>query len=55
MEGVCFIDSNEEAMAFAVLTLKGNVVVYKVKNTYETTMIDACSIDWQTSISDVIK
>ena len=57
MEGVCFIDANDEAMAFAVLTIKGNVCVYRVKNTGDSgiSMIDACYLDWQASIADVLR
>ena len=31
IDGVCFIDTNEESMTFAVLTLKGILSLYKVK------------------------
>lgn len=58
MEGICFIDSNEDALAFAVLTIKGNLSVYKVKNPNDQSslsLIDACSLSWQTSIADVLR
>jgi|LauGreDrversion4_2_1035121.scaffolds.fasta_scaffold802015_1 hypothetical protein len=52
MEGVCFIDINEDSLAFAILTLKGMLAIYRVKNTGESgvTMIDSCYLDWSTSI-----
>lgn len=57
MEAVCFIDINEDFLSFAVLTLKGLLSVYRVKNTGESglTMIDSCYLDWSTSFQDVIK
>ncbi len=57
MEGVCFIDINEDSLAFAILTLKGMLAIYRVKNTGESgvTMIDSCYLDWSTSIQDVIR
>jgi TUP1-like enhancer of split len=45
-------------MSFAVLTLKGNVAVYKVRNAGETTgvsLIDACTLEWQASFTDVLR
>lgn len=45
MEGICFIDTNEDSMSFVVVTLKGQVCVYRVKN-LETQQIDSCYLDW---------
>lgn len=57
MEGVCFIDVNEEAMAFAVLTLKGNLQLYRVKNLGDqgVSFLDSCSLDWQASMADILR
>jgi hypothetical protein len=54
MEGVCFIDSNEESMSFVVVSLKGNICVYKVK-CLDAMAVDSCYLDWQVSISDILK
>lgn len=44
-------------MSFTVMTLKGNVVVYKVKSGGEfgSSMLDACTHSWQASILDVLR
>ena len=54
MEGACFIESNDDAMSFVVLTLKGHLCVYRVKNGLGDqgmllgmqSMADACTIEW---------
>ncbi len=62
MEGACFIETNDEAMCFAVLTLKGHLYMYRVKNTGEQGLIgmqamaDACILEWQvSSLVDILK
>lgn len=53
VEGGCFLDCNEEAMAFAVLTLKGAVSLYRVKS--EVSLIDGCTLEWQTTVLDLVR
>ena len=60
IDGVCFIDSNEENMTFAVLTLKGVLSLYKVKIVAEFASsfqqsLDACALNYQCSIFDILK
>ena len=38
IEGVCFLDSNEEASSLAIVTLKGQITFYRVKNPDYPTM-----------------
>jgi len=38
----------------AGLSIKGNVIVYKIKDP-ENVTIDSCMLEWQASIADVIK
>lgn len=40
-------------MAFAVLTLKGAVSLYRVKS--EVSQIDGCTLEWQTSVLDLVR
>jgi hypothetical protein len=54
MEGVCFLESNEEAMSFATLNLKGILNVYKVKNP-DYAGIDTCTLAWTTSVLDILR
>ena len=49
-------------MCFAVLTLKGNLFMYRVKNTADQGLIgmqaiaDACVLEWQVnSLVDILK
>ena len=60
IEGICFIDTNEEAMTFAVLTIKGNLSLYKVKilADFATSFhlsLDTCSMEYTCSIADILK
>lgn len=62
MEGACFIETNDEAMCFTVLTLKGQLYLYRVKNTVDQgligmqSMADACVLEWQVgSLADILK
>ncbi len=62
MEGACFIETNDEAMCFAVLTLKGHLYMFKVKNSVDQSligmqaMLDACVLEWQVnSLVDILK
>ena len=53
-EGVCFLESNEEAMSFATLNLKGVLNVYKIKNP-DYSEIDTCTLAWTTSVTDLLR
>ncbi len=62
MEGACFIETNDDAMCFAVLTLKGSLFMYRVKNTGDQGLIgmqamaDACVLEWNVnSLVDILK
>jgi hypothetical protein len=59
IEGICFIDANDEALAFAVLTIKGNISVFRLKNVGERASgapsLDSCILDYQTSVLDFLK
>lgn len=55
VEGGCFLDCSDEAQAFAVLTLKGAVSLYRVKVTSEVSLIDGCTLEWQTSVLDLVR
>jgi len=60
IEGVCFIDTNEEAMTFAVLTLKGMLSIFKVKiladfSTSFQLSLDTCSLEYTCSLVDILK
>jgi hypothetical protein len=60
LEGVCFIDINEEKMTFAVLTLKGVLSLYKVKiladfATSFQLSLDTCSLEYNCSLGDILK
>jgi hypothetical protein len=61
IEGVCFLDVSEECMSFAVLTLKGHLHVYRVKNLGDAlfksaSLIDACEREWTTpGLAEVLR
>jgi len=50
-------------MCFVVLTLKGQIFVYRIKNGLGDqgmllgmqSMADACTIEWQTNLSDILR
>ena len=48
------IDINEELLSFLVITLKGTIAVYKVKNT-ESQSIDSCYLEWTTSGVEILR
>jgi hypothetical protein len=45
IEGICMIESNEETLTMAVVSLKGVITLYKVKSPDEI-VPDQCSIEW---------
>ena len=60
IDGGCFIDSNEENMTFAVLTLKGILSLYRVKIVAEFASsfqqsLDACTLNYQCSLVDILR
>jgi hypothetical protein len=62
LEGACFIETNDDAMCFVVLTLKGSLFMYRVKNTGDQGLIgmqamaDACVLEWHVnSLVDILK
>ena len=48
------IESNEDALSIAVVSLKGIVTIYKIKNP-DMNLPDQCSIEWSSSLVDVLK
>ena len=60
IDGVCFIDSNEENMTFAVLNLKGVLSLYTVKIAAEfgssfQQSLEACTLNYQCSLVDILR
>lgn len=54
LEGVCMIESNQDLNQIVVLTLRGNVIVYKVLNP-DFPSIDSVRVEYQTSIQHILR
>lgn len=54
VEGVCMIESNQNNNTIALLTLKGNILVYKVINPDYPT-IDSIRLEYKTSATSLLK
>ena len=49
-----FVESNSEASAFATVSFKGQVSLFKVKNP-DYPSVDSCTMLWQCNITEILK